>query len=170
METAQMLAETPVDTSIYCKTISDYELERGKPAPSKLHAVVQSNIAASLQHRYIHQFRLLMEIDLRLLGKKYVPDIALYDKYASDWQEEEIEMLLPPLLAIEIESPTQATGLMKEKADKYLAAGVKSVWLVLPALAGVMVLHPNTKARFYSEGDLVDDVLDIAIPVEEIFE
>lgn len=170
METAQMLAETPIETSIYGGTISDYELERGKPAPSKLHAVIQSNIATSLQYRYKPQFRLLMEIDLRLFGKKYVPDIALYDKNSSDWREEEIEMTLPPLLAVEIESPSQATDEMKSKADKYLAAGVKSVWLVMPALGGVMVFHSGAKARFYSDGDVIDDALDIRIPVEEIFE
>ncbi|MFY7998077.1 MAG: Uma2 family endonuclease [Candidatus Kapaibacteriota bacterium] len=170
MITAQMLAETPIETSIYGEAISDYELERGKPMPSKLHSVIQSNLGFFLRSRYGSRFQILTELSIRLQSNKYVPDIALYDKNASDWSEEEIEMILPPLLAIEIESPSQATDEMKAKTDKYLAAGVRSVWLVMPALLGVMVFHPGAKARFFSDGDVIDDVLDIRIPIAEIFE
>jgi Uma2 family endonuclease len=171
MKTAQILAETPIKTSIFGETIlSDYELQRGKPMPSKLHSVIQTNIATFLKYGYKPQYQVLTELSIRLQGNKYVPDIALYDKNASNWQEEEIEMTLPPLLAIEIESPSQATDEMKAKADKYLSAGVRSVWLVMPALAGVMVLHSAAKARFFSDGDVVDEVLSIRIPVGEIFE
>ncbi len=170
METAEILAETPIETSIYGEIISDYELERGKPMPSKFHAIIQSNLGFYLRSRYNSRFKILTELSIRLQSKKYVPDIALYDKDASDWREEEIEMTLPPLLTVEIESPSQGTNEMKAKADKYLAAGVKSVWLVMPALGGVMVFHAGTKARFYSDGDVIDDVVSIRIPVDEIFE
>jgi Uma2 family endonuclease len=165
METAQMLDETEI-----AETISDYELERGKPMPSKLHSAIQTNIATSLKYNHKHRFKVLSELSVRLLGDKYVPDIALYDKDASDWREEEIEMTTPPLLAIEIESPSQSTNQMTEKAQKYLAAGVKSVWLVFPALVGVMVYHEGRKPRFFSDGELVDDVLDIRVAIDDVFE
>jgi Uma2 family endonuclease len=165
METVQ----THHPASMAKEEISDYELERGKPMPSKVHAATQTNVLDALA-RYKKQYRRLTELSLRLQGEKLVPDIALYAQDASDWHENEIEMMLPPLLSIEIVSPSQSIDEMKEKADKYFAAGVRSVWLVLPALAGVMVLHPEEKARFYSDGDIVDDAVGIRIPVDEVFE
>jgi Uma2 family endonuclease len=166
METSPMLAETDVAE----QSLSEYELERGKPMPSKIHSIIQTNIATLLNYGYKSRFRVLSELSVRLYGTKYVPDIALYNKDASDWHEEELEMTTPPLLAIEIVSPSQSIDEMKEKADKYLAAGVKSVWLVLPALAGVMVLQSGRKARFFSEGELVDDMLEIRLPIDDVFE
>ncbi|MFY7998078.1 MAG: Uma2 family endonuclease [Candidatus Kapaibacteriota bacterium] len=169
METAQMLAETPIETSIYSEAISAYELERGKPMPNKQHAATQENLIDVLL-RYKHLYRRLPELSLRLHGEKFVPDIALYPRSASDWHEPEKEMTIPPLLAIEIVSPSQSMDEMKVKADKYLAAGVKSVWLVFPALAGVMVFHEGRKAHFFSDGELLDDVLDIRVLIDEVFQ
>jgi len=165
METAPMLAEMDVAE----QPLSEYELERGKPMPNKQHAVTQANLLDALLP-YKVRYKRLPELSVRLEGDKYVPDIALYPIDASDWHIPENEMTLPPLLAIEIVSPSQSIDEMKEKADKYLAAGVKSVWLVLPALAGVMVLQSGRKARFFSEGELVDDMLEIRLPIDDVFE
>jgi Uma2 family endonuclease len=149
--------------------LSEYEIERGKPIPTMPHAIAHENLMDALV-RYKHLYRRLPEISMRLLGEKFVPDIALYSRNAVDWYGGNAEMTLPPLLNIEILSPSQTIGQMKEKADKYLAAGVRSVWLVMPALAGVMVLQPQRKAKFFSDGELVDDALDIRINAEEIIE
>ncbi len=165
METTELAQPAPYQA----KGLSDYEIERGKPMPSKVHATTQTNVIVALA-KYKKQYRQLTELSLRLQGEKLVPNIALYAEDASDWHENEIEMTLPPLLSVEIVSPSQSIDEMKEKADKYFAAGVRSVWLVLPALAGVMVLHAGERARFFSEGDIVDDALGIRIPVDEVFE
>jgi Uma2 family endonuclease len=149
--------------------LSEYEIERGKPMPSKVHAATQTNVIIALAI-YNKLYKQLTELSLRLNGDRFVPDIVLYHKDASDWHDNEIEMTLPPLLAIEIVSPSQSIDEMKEKADKYFASGVRSVWLILPALAGVMVLHPNEKVRFYSDGEIIDDALGIRIPVDAVFE
>jgi Uma2 family endonuclease len=149
--------------------LSEYEIERGKPMPTMPHAVTHENLMDAFLP-YKHLYRRLPEISLRLDGMKFVPDIALYPRNAADWSGRDVEMTFPPTLAIEILSPSQSIDEMKEKADKYFAAGTRSVWLVIPALAGVMVLHPQRKAKFFSEGELVDDALDIRINVEEIFE
>jgi Uma2 family endonuclease len=148
---------------------SEYEKERGKQMPSKQHSIVQSNLIYLLKSLYKTRYRVLSEITVRLGEHKYVPDIAVYARDASDWTKEEMEMTAPPLLAIEIESPSQSTGEMKDKADTYLAAGVRSVWLAFPPLATVMVMRLNAKAQFYSDGEVVDETLDIRVPVEEIF-
>jgi Uma2 family endonuclease len=169
METAQILAGKPIDTSTDSETTSDYERERGKPMPSKLHAAIQGNLMDALSP-YKQDFKRLPELSLRLQGEKFVPDISLYPIGASDWSVQELEMTLAPLVTIEIVSPAQSIDDMKRKADKYLAAGVKSVWLVLPALGGIMALHTGKKARFFSEEELVDDVVGIRIPLDEVFE
>jgi Uma2 family endonuclease len=148
---------------------SDYEIERGKPMPGKRHSLIQTNIGTAIKSRYKHQYRTMSKLSMRLLGEKYVPDIAVYLFEASDWNKEEIEMTLTPLLVVEIESSRQSTDEIKEKADKYFAAGVRSVWLVLPALIGVMMLHPGTPAQFFSQGEIMDDALGIRIPVNEVF-
>jgi Uma2 family endonuclease len=164
METASIVAS---DEYVIAE-ISDYERERGKPMPSKTHAVTQENLL-DVFIPYKHLYRRLPELTLRLNGEKFVPDISLYPRNASDWYENEIEMTLPPLLTIEIVSPSQSIDEMSIKAEKYIAAGVRSVWLVLPSLAGVMILHAGRKARFFSEGDLIDDELDIRFPIDEVF-
>jgi Uma2 family endonuclease len=173
IEATMETAERAYRAESRSEELSDYETERGKPMPSKRHSLIQTNIGTAIKNRYKRQYRTMSELSMRLHGEKFVPDLAVYPFDASDWSKEEIEMTLTPLLIVEIESPSQSTDEMKEKADKYFAAGVRSVWLVLPALAGVMVLHPESKSRFFSEGeivDVVDDVLNIRIPVDEVFE
>lgn len=160
-----MLVETKSNET----ALSEYELDRGKPIPNKQHSITQANLLDVLL-RYKQQYKRLPELSLRLLGEKFVPDIALYATTASDWHQPETEMTLPPLLAIEIVSPSQTMEEMTIKAHKYIAAGVRSVWLVLPLLAGVMVLHTGQKTRFFSEGNLVDEELGIEIPIDEVFE
>jgi Uma2 family endonuclease len=170
METSPTLEQTgAVEHDFAEATLSDYELERGKPMPNKKHAVTQGNLMDALLP-YKADYKRLPELSIRLEGQKYVPDIALYGLYASDWNEPETEMMIPPLLAIEIVSPSQSVDEMKAKADQYLAAGVKSVWLVFPALAGIMILQAERKPRFFSEGELVDEALDIRIVIDEVFE
>ena len=56
------------------------------------------------------------------------------------------------------------------KADTYFAAGVKSCWIVQPALKLVLVLTPDRDPEFHSSGSAVDRATGIAIPVEEIFQ
>lgn len=137
--------------------------------PGKSHAIAQSNLIFLLRTYYGTAYRALSELSLRLLDEKLVPDIALYANDASNWHVNETEMTIPPLLAIEIQSPSQSVDTMKAKAEQYFAAGVRSVWIVLPALETVAILHASAKPRFFTEGDIVDEALDIHFPVEEVF-
>jgi Uma2 family endonuclease len=73
-------------------------------------------------------------------------------------------------VAIEILSPLQTLVEMLDKADKYFAHGVKSCWIVQPELQIISVLHPGAKPRTFDSGLVLDAVVGIEIPVEEVFE
>ncbi len=76
-----------------------------------------------------------------------------------------------PLLAIEVLSPEQGIEEILAKFDAYFALGVKSCWLVEPA---VDVLHvypqPDQHSTFdMNDIDIVDEIMDIRLPIQKIF-
>jgi Uma2 family endonuclease len=149
-------------------TMTSYEEERGKPVPSKNHAIVQSYlILALMQHR--DKFTILSELSLELNGEPFVPDISVFSKLSIDWHNDEVKLTDPPSLAIEILSPTQAVDDLVKKADTYFAAGVESCWIVQPSLETIVVLTPNAKPEFHSTGLVVDPATKIEVSVTDIF-
>jgi hypothetical protein len=54
---------------------------------------------------------------------------------------------VPPLLAVEVAGRDDTEAALREKADWYLAAGVATVWLVLPESREVIVVTPAGPAR-----------------------
>lgn len=75
-----------------------------------------------------------------------------------------------PLLIIEILSPRQSIDEILEKFRVYFKLGVKSCWLVLPPLQSVSVFSASNKEQTFSQGDVVDNVLNIRLAVEKIFQ
>ncbi|MCS7012438.1 MAG: hypothetical protein NZM05_02230, partial [Chloroherpetonaceae bacterium] len=65
-------------------TISQYELERGKPVPRLRHSILQHRLDVAFA-RYDAQFSILPEIDLELGGKLFVPDVCVYPKQQVSW-------------------------------------------------------------------------------------
>lgn len=57
---------------------SDYELERGKPVPSKNHSYTQRKLIVQLSLKYEDQYEIMPELSILIKGKEKVPDIALY--------------------------------------------------------------------------------------------
>lgn len=146
-----------------------YQEERGKPMPSKNHAIVQSFLTGALySHR--DKFTVLSELSLELDGTPLVPDISVYPKMPVDWHNDEIKLTEAPTLVIEILSPTQPLDELVKKADTYFAAGVKSCWIVQPSLETIVVLSPGTKPEHYSSGVVVDPATGIEVSVDEIFQ
>jgi Uma2 family endonuclease len=145
-----------------------YEQERGKPMPSRLHSTVQSNLI--VEFAKIGSFRVQSELSLELDGKKWTPDICLYAKKPQDWLHDEILVKEAPLLAIEIFSPSQNGGELMDKVHAYLAAGVKSVWLVSPMMRSVAIYHAgDTAARSFGGGKIADSALDIEVDYDAVF-
>ncbi len=75
-----------------------------------------------------------------------------------------------PLLAIEIISPTQGSKEILDKFEVYFAAYIKSCWLIDPATGVVTVYSSLDKSRTFVENDIIDTVLDLKIPIKDIFD
>jgi Uma2 family endonuclease len=145
-----------------------YETERGKPTPSANHAVVQAYLTAAFL-RFDDKYSILPELSLELGGVPSVPDISVYPKLDLDLRHDRIKMTEPPLLTVEILSPTQSLDDLIRKAYDYLEAGVPSCWVVQPILQSIVVLSPGEKPAIYSSGDVTDAGTGITVNVEEIF-
>jgi Uma2 family endonuclease len=151
------------------ETLSPYELERGKPMPSFNHSIVQLNLGALLKNNYGSAFTIASELMIELNGKDYVPDISVYPKREPNWQKDEVRMLTPPLIAIQIASPSQGLDTFESKLEVYFKAGIKSFWLVQPFTESLTIFLPNQKPKVFTTGDATDETTGITISVSAIF-
>lgn len=150
--------------------ISDYEIERNKPMPSLNHASIQSNLIMELA-LFRSKFRIVSELNLDLANWPSVPDICIFPKTPLNLREDVTAVTEPPLCAIEITSPSQSTDQMRQKVEKYFQHGVKSCWIVFPALANIYVFSSTDDYEIYRAHEtLQDTVLGISLPLKEVFE
>jgi len=151
--------------------LSTYELERGKPMPSQNHSIVQANTIFELKTRYRDQFRFMSEINIEVAGRVLVPDVGIFEKTPVDMAHDVLVLTQLPLTTIEILSPRQALDDLIDKAETYLAAGVKSCWIVMPKLQGVAVFSaPGTYVFFRSPETLLDPATGVELPLGPLFE
>ena len=78
----------------------------------------------------------------------------------------------PPITAIEILSPRQAMEEVIQTARKfYFANQVKSVWVVMPSLRSIALLHDaKSDPQFFTSADhLSDPATGISLSVGEVF-
>jgi Uma2 family endonuclease len=149
---------------------TSYETERGKPIPSKLPSRIQTRLTAFLVFHYSKRFETFTELTLDTPSEKSTPDIALCQIEPVDFSCDEIKQKDPLLATIEILSPTQILQTLLNKTNEYFAFGVKSCWVVLPALKSIYVFSAPNQFEVYSHGEeLVDTHLDIRMPIDEIF-
>jgi Uma2 family endonuclease len=140
---------------------------------SRNHSYLQIKLGALLLG--LEQYMVLSEISLDsssldINTKEMRPDLALYPKLTIDFLQDEIRMQTMPLLIIEILSPCQSIDEILEKFRSYFKLGVHSCWLVLPPLQSVSVFSSPNKEQTFSQGELVDNVLNIRLAVESIFQ
>lgn len=148
--------------------ISTYETERGKPMPSKNHAIVQTRLIVALD-KY-QKYSTLSEISLGLPAGEKVPDIGIFQPLVFTPGEDEVRMDEIPLGVIEILSPTQSLADLIAKSHVYFQQGVKSYWLALPDLKSIYVFSaPNEYEVFSKKEKLVDAQLGIEVDLGEIF-
>lgn len=148
--------------------ISQYETERGKPMPSRNHALVQSYLTVAFM-RYADKFSILPEFSLELDGKPYVPDLSVYPRFRADPLRDEVKGTEPPLLTVEILSPAQPLDDLVKKVNAYLEAGVQSCWLVQPSLQTITLFLPGQTPKTYTEGEVTDPATGIAVTFEDVF-
>jgi Uma2 family endonuclease len=153
-------------------TLSDYEIERGKPMPSKNHSMIQSNIIY-LTGKYRKKYSFLSEVSLELDYWNSTPDIGIFHHMSIDTRHDEIRLTNAPLGVIEILSPTQGMTELTEKAEKYFSYGVKSVWIVIPTMDSIAVYSSPDDFVFFQRNKnkiLKDNILNIEIALNEVFE
>ncbi len=168
------MASEPYTQSSILATVAEpavlFEIERGKPMPSKNHSKVQTRIASALSAKYENEFDVLTELDIELAGKKSVPDVVVYPYETSDWENDVIRSIQLPSLIIEILSPRQSFDEVVSKIRTiYFPAGVKSVWFVTPSTQSLLHFIPNQKPKKYNEGIFKDKVSGFEIDLDRLF-
>jgi Uma2 family endonuclease len=150
--------------------ISQYEQERGKPMPSKLHGHIQSTINILLGVGYWDRFSFFSELNLQLNGWDSVPDISIFPKMQFNYSQDEIRVAEPPLCTIEILSPTQSMQELISKAERYFVHGVKSCWLVIPGVKNIYVFSSPTEYQIFRDTEtLHDPVIDVRLELSKVF-
>ncbi len=150
--------------------LTDYEIERGKPTPSKQHARLQTRIAIYLAVHFADQYETFIGLTLDTPGEKSTPDICTYDLEPVDFFHDEIKRKDPPLVTIEILSPSQSLQTLLDKTNDYFTFGVKSCWVVIPALQSIYVFQAPQNHEVFSKGEVVHDPnFDIHIPMDLLF-
>ncbi len=156
-----------MNTSILQETPLSYEEERGKPMPSFHHGAVQLNLGIELaKHR---NYRVVSEVTFLLNGVSYTPDLCVYSARKLDFRHDIVKTKELPLVAVEIFSPSQGSLEIMEKVETYLAAGVKSVWVVAPPLTSITIYTTGGQKGFL-EGTVTDPATGIQVEMEEVFQ
>ncbi len=147
-----------------------YERERGKPMPNLTHGAIQANVIVQLAVNYGALYRIASEVALATVPDGSTPDIVVYPARPLNFANEPARQTDAPLLTVEIQSPSQATEEMVEKTLRYFSFGVRSCWVVFPALQGVAVYSaPGTFHFFHGDEVLKDTNLNIEVDLRKIF-
>ncbi len=136
---------------------------------SRNHSYLQTVLAAELFN--LNQFVVYTELSLDINTKEYKPDIALYpfETKIEDFQEDILRMIDMPLGVIEILSPRQFMESILDKFKLYFTAGVQSCWLVIPNLRLISIYSNIKTYQMFYEGEIVDETLNIRLPLNRIF-
>ena len=146
---------------------STYEQERGKPLPSLNHGYLQ----AALTHVFFphREYTVASELTLQLGDFRVTPDLCVFRKRKITFTHDTTRVTEPPLLAVEIVSPSQSTQDVADKIHDMLDAGVESCWLVQPAMQTITVYTDGSKPRTFDRGTLSDPATDIEVDVDDLF-
>ncbi len=141
--------------------------EETMSAASLNHGYFQLSLGTAL--RALDKYLVVTAVTIEINKKPYIPDILVYPKRPVERSHDIIQMTEMPLLAIEILSPTQGTKDILDKFEIFFDAGIKSCWLVEPAIGVVAVYSSLDNSHTFSSGEIIDEVMDIRLPLEDIF-
>jgi Uma2 family endonuclease len=104
-------------------------------------------------------------------GRK--PDVAFvrFDQLPGK-EIPEGDLLVPPILAVEVLSPGNSGTELDEKLDEYLSAGIEMVWIVNPDKRTIRLYRSNGTMQFFRTADLIEN--EVSLPgfrlvVKDIF-
>ena len=150
--------------------VSDYERERGKPIPSRVHGLTQTNISNALAPYHLSEYIVYCELTLELDGNETTPDLSIFPFTPADYLHDEVRVTEPPLVAVEIASPTQSTQALVDKIQGLIEAGVRSCWLVQSTLRTLTVFGEDMQPNTFSEGTVTDPATGIEIALKDVFQ
>jgi hypothetical protein len=156
-------------------------LEKSDNMGSRNHSYFQMKLGARLLA--LDKFAVMSELSLDIsnLDKKAQfnlkesaqevrADLCLYPTQKINRLHDIIRMSEMPLSAIEIVSPRQGVFEITEKFKIFFELGVKSCWLVEPITGVITVFSSPDKARTFATGEVNDEILDIRLPIQDIFD
>jgi Uma2 family endonuclease len=137
-------------------------------SPSKNHSFVHTMLIGELLS--LKQYSVFTELSIEIEGKEYVPDISVYSKPNEiDFVHDIIRVKEMPLLAVEVQSPSQGIQELIDKIEIYLNAGIQSCWLVTPATRSIAVFNEIKKKPVIFNDKVIDEKLNISLPLDDIF-
>jgi Uma2 family endonuclease len=161
------------------------ESEESQDVGSLNHSFTQARLITLLSHeeRFTTFVELSLDVsqtDLTPFGLKtkeeFKPDVCLYEIVSGypepDPQDDVLRVSQMPTLAIEIISPKQSIDDILSKFKVYFALGIKSCWLVTPAFESITVYSGFRNFKLFDvrrDAEVIDDVLDIHLPLGKIF-
>ena len=144
------------------------------PPTSVEHGYISVNLS-SLLHLYVRENqlgRVLSETGFRVGERVLIPDIAIIstDRLPDDPTK---VSPVPPDLAVEVVSPTDASSRVEEKAFAYLEAGTQLVWVLKPRSKTGTVYRSETEITTLTQNETLSGeevVKGFTCQVVELFE
>lgn len=157
-----------------------YELNEGEliavsPSPRLLHNRVRDEVAFSLR-QFVGSHRLgevTLETDFKLSeGVVRIPDAAFIraERAAGIDPRQRIEGA--PDLAVEVASPTDDPDDLVLKAQQYLRAGARAVWVLYPEARMAYLYKPGERPEVREASQNLDDpelLPGFSIPLAQVF-
>lgn len=106
---------------------------------------------------------------LSIDGKPYTPDLILTSRKPINWHVDPPKQTEMPPLAVEIFSPMQGAQGIMDKVAVNLANGVKSCWIVSPALHTVKIMTADGRKEVHRAGVVTDPVLGVSADLNAVF-
>ena len=127
--------------------------------PNLTHGAIQANLVFELKTAYRTKYRIASEVTLATLPDATTPDVVIYPAITRGYQHEPAKRTDAPLVCIEIQSPSPSQSLeqMVDKTTMYFDFGVKSCWIVAPAVQGIFVYDRPGHYQFFYEADVLHD-------------
>jgi Uma2 family endonuclease len=144
-----------------------YEEERGKPMPSANHGAIQANLILEFGNQREH--RIYSELSLELGGQPLTPDLSVFPRERLDLRRDVIRITEPPLLVVEILSPTQGYQAVMDKVETYLRNGVKSCWVVSPPFRTITIFKPDGTQELCHKGVAKDPATGLTADLDAVF-
>ncbi|MEO8497008.1 MAG: Uma2 family endonuclease [Planctomycetota bacterium] len=159
-----------------------FELERGEviemPPPGKYHGFVCGNVsrilgnfAASRGKGYVctNDAGVIVQSDPDTVRG---PDVTFYEDAQTSDDMDRQYAAIPPVLAVDVMSPTDRINRMHIRIAQLLSRGVRMVWVIDPEARDVSICMPGRDPKLLTEKDILtaDELLPgLRIPIRELF-